>query len=137
MKKILLISSRLIDLKNFINLLNVSYEVKIAKYIEGGQYLLEVPIKYDLIILEITIQPSDNLSLEETIDGQITGIIWYEKFLKDLDIPVLFWDWDFNGDKKNYVEILKLKFPGKKIFFLNRGTDKDHLLLGVNEFFKK
>lgn len=127
MKRIIVVSYRVRDFKHFIDPLNSRYEVFITPYVEGAENKLKLE-KFNLVILEVSMPPSDKFTLEETEFGKTTGIVWYQKFLKNFDFPVLFWCWSFDGERETYVENLKLEFPDKKIDFLERGTDRNHLL---------
>ena len=126
MKKIMVVSDRVRDFKYFIDALNSKYEVFITPYIEGAENKLKIE-RFDLVVVEVSMSPLEIFTLEETEFGKITGIVWYQQFLKNFDFSVLFWCWSFNEEKEVYVKNLKIEFPSKKIYFLERGTDQNHL----------
>lgn len=136
MKKILIISDNLLFLNKFsifdaFN--NTGYVIEKTGCIETANYWLTKPEEYVLIIIDIEMSPWRLFSLEETQNGHITGIVWCEKELLSLHIPVLFWsDWE---DHPVLVKDFILKYPENKIGFLWRvNLKKNHLFEGVNKF---
>lgn len=135
MKKVMLVSGKIGDFSNFINPLKkaYTYAVNCTAYISTARYLLKYPKEYSLIIIEIRMVTLGEFSLEETEDGDITGIIWFKKELTSLGIPVLFWSYD--SDHKLEIEKLQKEYPNNKIGFIERdNSEEDHLLKGVQEF---
>lgn len=130
MKQILLLSHNVTDFKNFISYLQKEYEVDGIGYMQTALYKLKKPKKYGLIIIEVSMPPRGVYTLEETSDGMRTGIVFYERELKHLNIPVIFWSW---GDELS-GEITKLD---GNVTFVKREMDYDHLLLAVKKFVGK
>ena len=131
-KKILLIDENVLDYENDINVLKTEYDVEAIGYIDTASYLLlEKKIKYDLIVLDIMMPTFGLFDLKETSDGLKTGLVFYEKKLKKLDLPVLFWSWNTAFEEEiNAKNWTKTKF-------LLKDTEEKHLLEGVNNFLKE
>ena len=134
MKQIMLVTNNPRDYSNFIEILQTAHTVDAMGYIPTAQYKLSKCLKeYILIIIEIRMLTLGKFSLEETKDGTITGIIWFEKELVQLGIPVVFWSYDEENEK--LIDELKFKYPDNKIGFLQRDNfEEDHLLNGVEKF---
>jgi len=130
MKQILLLSQCIMDYKNFISYLQKEYEVDGVGYMQTTLYKLKKPKKYGLIIVEVSMPPRGVYTLQETSDGMRTGIVFYERALKHLNIPVIFWSW---GDELS-GEIAKLD---GNVIFVKREIDYDHLRLAVEKFVGK
>lgn len=131
MKKILLVTNKISNFSNFIESLKTEYGVESVGYINSARTFLKGN-KYELIIIETKMPTLGLFTQNETQDGEITGIIWFEKELQSLDIPVVFWSWD--ESQKEIVEDLEKKYPDNMIGFCHRTTGEDHLLDYVNEF---
>lgn len=137
MKKIMIVSDNLLDYNHIFGLFdalydNPEYDVETIPCIEDARYRLNGQ-NYDLIVIDVANSPWGQFSLEETQDGNITGIIWCEKELLGLGTPILFWsNWENHPDLvKNFM----LRYPENKIGFLWRVClNKNHLLEGVKKF---
>lgn len=134
MKQIMLVTQNPRDYSNFIEILRTAYTVDAMGYVSTARYKLSKPREeYILIIIEVRMVTLGEFSLEETKEGAITGIVWFEKELTQLGIPVLFWSYDEDNEK--FVDELKIKYPNNKIGFIHRDNfEEDHLLVGVEEF---
>jgi Na+-transporting NADH:ubiquinone oxidoreductase subunit NqrF len=134
MEQIILVTDNPRDYNNFIEILRNKYSVDTMGYISTARYkLLKYPEEYNLIIIEIRIVTHGEFSLKETKDGTITGIVWFEKELAQLGIPVIFWSYD--KENKKLIDELKIKYPKNKIGFTQRDNfEEDHLLSGVEKF---
>ncbi len=130
MKEILLVSNRILENSNFIYQLKSKYTVDDMGYISTALLKLKKPDKYGLAIIEVSMPVYDVYTLKETSDGFRTGIVFYEREIKRLGIPVIFWSWidDFRD------EIAKLD---GKVTFLRKEMDTDHLLNAVTKFVGK
>ena len=128
MRKILLLDENIYDYKNEIDILKSQYDVDAVGYIETANYMLKRSVDYDLIVLDIMMPTLGLFSNEETFDGLKTGLVYYEKEIQPLNIPVLFWSW--NSDFEEEIKWINTGFLLKK-------TDYNHLLDGVNRFFNK
>ncbi len=128
MKRILLIDDNIFESENSIKNLRNQYKVDAVSYIGTARYKLKQSIDYDLIVLDIAMPTQGLFDLSETSGGFITGLVYYERELIHLKIPVLFWSWnaDFEGELKNK------KWANTD--FLLKDVDENHLLLGVNQF---
>jgi len=116
-------------------LLKEGYEVDALCFLKTGLYkLFEQKIKYDLIVIEIMLSYEGLFSKEESSDGLLSGICFFKKYLKDLQVPVLFWTW--NHDFKENVLILKEENPESKIGFAGRTMQHEDLVDTVNNFLK-
>lgn len=138
MKQIMLVSDKAVDYRNFTKPLKDRYLVDSMGYISTARYKLsKCPKSYRLIIIEIRMVTLGEFSLEETHDGDITGIVWYKKELVDLGIPVLFWSYE-DPDYELEIEKLQEEYPNNKIDVIWRENSyEDHLLDGVKDFLKK
>lgn len=130
MKEILLVSHHVLDDKNCISKLKAEYRVDDTGYIVTALYRLKKPEKYSLIIIEVSMPVYKVYSLKETANNLRTGIVFYEKEVKHLNIPVIFWS---RSDKFS-DEISQLDGLAT---FVKKDQDVDHLLNAVNEFVKK
>lgn len=130
MQKILLVSHHVLENRNFITLLKEAYEVDDVGYIQTALYKLEKNKKYDLIIVEVSMPPRNVYTLKETSDGIRTGIVFYERELKQLNVPVIFWSW---GDELK-DEISKIE---SHVTFVKKEMNQSHLLLAVRKFIGK
>jgi hypothetical protein len=134
MVQIMLVTENPGDYSNFIGILRTAYTVDAMGYINTARYKLSKrPKEYTLIITEIRMPTLGEFSLEEARDGAITGIVWFEKELAQLNIPILFWSYiEKNGE---LIDELKIKYPSNKIEFIYRdNSEEDHLLKGVQDF---
>lgn len=130
-KKVLLIDDNVFENATFINNLRYQYKVDAASRIVSARSKLKESVEYDLIVLDVGMPAFQAFELGETLDGLITGFVYYEKELIHLNIPVLFWSCN-----KDFLKVLAdKKWPNTG--FLLKGLDEDHLLLGVNQFFEK
>ncbi len=135
-KKILLIDENILENENFINVLRSNYEVDAVGYIKAARIRLQSPNDYDLVVLDVMMPTLGLFDLEETEGGLKTGLVYYEKELKPLDVPVLFWSW--NADFESEIEKKKNEnIYSKNTDFLLKDNDINHLLDGVNSFFNK
>ncbi|KKP60505.1 MAG: hypothetical protein UR85_C0007G0033 [Candidatus Nomurabacteria bacterium GW2011_GWF2_35_66] len=133
----MIVSDNLLDYNHIFGLFdalidNPEYDVETILYIEDARYRLKV-LSYDLIVIDVANSPFGQFSLEETQGGNITGIVWCEKELLGLGIPILFWsNWE---DHPNLVKNFISKYPENKIGFLWRvSLDKNHLSEGIKNF---
>lgn len=127
LKKILLISDYDFTEAYFISDLKRRYEVNTIAYITSALCEIKKPEKYDLIVIEVSLPTLNLYSREETANGLKTGIVFYEKEVKQLNIPVIFWSWnDLFAD-----EIARLD---GNVIFVQKDMEKSHLLLAVMRF---
>lgn len=130
-KKILLIDDNVFENEIFINNLRCQYRVDTASRIVYARSKLRESVEYDLIVLDVGMPAYQAFELGETLDGLITGFVYYEKELIHLNIPVLFWSCN-----KDFLKVLAdKKWPNTD--FLLKDLNEKHLLLGVNQFFSK
>lgn len=134
----MLVSQRVAENENYVARLRREYEVDATAYIETALIKLTKPERYSLIIIEISMPPHDLYSLEETSDGLKTGIVFYEKNVKHLNIPVILWSWDdqFKDEISRFeglVVFVEKEMDGDSQFAL----DKDGLLVAVKKFIGK
>ena len=113
---------------NYISVLETEYDVDVTAYIATARKKLLPPQIYELIVLDIMMPTLGLFTEEETKNGLITGLVYYEKELKDMNIPVLFWSRNENFEK----EVEEKKWVNTR--FLQRNLDINHLLQGVNNF---
>ncbi len=129
MQKILLVSQYITENRNYISRLKESYKVVHVSWLETAIYFLKKQ-KYDLIIVEVSIPPRGVYTPEETFYGLRTGIVFYEKELKQLKVPVIFWSW---GEEYK-EEISKLE---SHVIFVKKEINGNHLLLAARSFIGK
>lgn len=128
MKKILLVTNDLTGNENFILELMKKYQVEAVNYLKAAMYKLKKPEDFGLLVVEVSMPSCDLYTLEETQNGCKTGIVFYEKELKQLGIPVVFWSWcDELRDEISELE-------GCDIIFVKKDSDENHLLIAVTEF---
>lgn len=129
-KQILLIDDNLISNSNYINRLKTKYTVDDVAFINTAIYKLKHPEKYKLVIVDIMMPTLGIFTNEETNDGLTTGLVFYEKHLKELDIKVLFWSrHDFFQE-----DVKKLDNPNAS--FVLKEYDENHLLEAIIKFLK-
>jgi CheY-like chemotaxis protein len=128
MKKILLVTNDVPGSQNFIAELLKRYDVEVVGYIKAALYRLKKPENFGLVIIEVSMPSLDLYGLEETSNGDKTGIVFYEKDVKHLNLPIIFWSWtdEFRD------EISEL--DGRDIIFVKKDADDNHLLIAVTEF---
>ena len=131
MKRILLLDDNIYEYKKAIDILRSQYDVSASSYIQTIRHKLMNSIDYDLIVLDIMIPTLGLFDSEETSDGLRTGLVFYEKEIKPLQIPVLFWSWNTDFEE----EIKRKKWADTD--FLLKQDDDDHLLNGVNRFLER
>lgn len=129
-KKILLIDDNLISNNNYINRLKTKYSVDDVAYLNTAIYKLKHHENYCLIIVDIMMPTLGLFTNEETNDGLTTGLVFYEKYLKELNIPVLFWSRHdfFHEDVK--------KLDDSNTSFILKEYDENHLLNAVDKILK-
>jgi len=134
MKKILLIEKD--GNKNpELYLMKKGYEVDPVEYFKTAILnLFNQKIKYDLIVMEIMLDSQDLFSKEESSDGLLSGICFYEKYLKDLQVPVLFWTWNHNFSEN--VSIIQKENPKARIGFVGRTMQHEDLVVAVDKFLR-
>jgi len=104
------------------------YEVDHIMYIKTA--FVKRLDRYKLIIIEIMASSLDLYTKEETNDDLRTGIVFYEREVEKLGIPVLFWSWceDFRS------EIKARKNP--LLSFVHKTGEENFLVEAVDEFLK-
>ena len=129
-KEILLIDDLSEEHSNYISVLETEYKVDVTAYIETARIKLKKTDRYGLVVLDIMMPTLGLFKEDETEDGLKTGLVYYEKELKKMNIPVLFWSRNKNFKKE--VEDKKWN----NTYFLLKNSDKKHLLEGVKNFLK-
>lgn len=127
MKKILLVSHKILDMRNFIFQLKMKYEVSDVAYLNTALYNLKKSEKYGLIIIEIAMPPQNLYTLKETADGARTGLVFYERIIKPLGIPTIFW-----SRSDDYSQ--KISQMDNNVIFVKRENEVEHLLEAVKKF---
>lgn len=129
--RILLIDDNLVANNNYIERLKSKYTVDAVAYINTAVYKLKHPERYQLIIVDIMMPTIGIFTNKETNDGLTTGLIFYDRNLKQLNIPVIFWSrFDF------FQEDVK-KLDDSKVSFVLKESEEDHLLIKVDNFLIK
>ena len=129
-KEILFIDDLSKENSNYISVLETEYKVDVTAYIETARVKLKKTNRYGLIVLDIMMPTLGLFTEEETEDGLKTGLVYYERELKEMNIPVLFWSRNKNFKKE--VEDKKWN----NTCFLVKSSDEKHLLEGVKNFLK-
>jgi len=127
MKKILLITDDVTGNENFISELKKKYEVDDVGYLRTAKYKLKKAYDYWLVVIEVSMAPVGLYTPAETDDGYRTGIVFYEKEIKNFDLPVIFWSW--SDEYRDEIS----EFEGRTLFVKKEGVD-NHLLESVIAF---
>lgn len=127
-KRILLIGDEDCSCTNAVIRFKKKYEVEHVKYLRTA--FLKRLDRYQLIIIEIITDSSGIYTKEETSDDLKTGIVYYEREVEKLGIPVLFWSW--SEYFKDEIELKKNPLLG----FVQKTFDYDFLVNAVDEFLK-
>lgn len=127
-KRILLIGDESGSCTNAIIKFKKKYEVEHIKYLRTA--FIKKLDRYQLIIVEIMTTSSDIYTKEETSNDLKTGIVYYEKEIEKLGIPVLFWSWS-----EYFCEEIESK-KSPLLGFVHKTFDYDFLVNAVDEFLK-
>ena len=130
-KEILFIDDLSDEHSNYISVLRTEHTVDVTAYIATARKKLQKQGRYKLIVLDIMMPTLELFTKQETEDGLKTGLVYYERELKSLNIPVLFW-----SRNKNFQEEIQAKNWNNTCFVLKINSDEKHLLEGVNNFLK-
>jgi len=136
-KEILFIDDLSKENSNYISVLETAYYVDVTAFIATARKKLQKPERYGLIVLDIMMPTLGLFTEEETEDGLKTGLVYYERELKEMNIPVLFW-----SRNKNFKKEVDDK-QWNNTYFVQKNSDEKHLLevvddfLGVNNFLRK
>jgi len=129
-KEILFIDDLSKENSNYISVLKTAHKVDVVAYITVARKKLKNPERYGLIVLDIMMPTLGLFTEEETEDGLKTGLVYYERELKEMNIPVLFWS--RNSNFKKEVE----EKEWDNTWFVQKKSDEKHLLEGVDNFLK-
>ena len=127
-KEILLIDDLSEEHSSYISVLETEYKVDVTAFITTAKIKLKKPERYGLIVLDIMMPTLGLFEEDETEDGLKTGLVYYERELKKMNIPVLFW-----SRNKKFKEIIEEK-KWSNTRFLLKNSDERHLLESVNSF---
>ena len=134
-KEILFIDDLSEQNSNYITVLAEEYEVDVTAFIATARKkLLKNPKRYGLVVLDIMMPTLGLFSKEDEEDtegGLKTGLVYYERELKEMNIPVLFW-----SRNKNFKKEVEDKKEWNNTCFLLKNSDERHLLEGVGNFLK-
>lgn len=133
MKKIMVITDQITENLDFVNGLARKYEVDMVGYLDLAlAKLTKRPREYGLIIQEVSMPATGVFSPEETAQGEKTGVTFFERVIKYIGIPTIFWSW---SDEQRF-EIADLGEPdGPDTIFVKKDFNEDHLLLAVDAFY--
>ena len=128
--------------RNYVDALRQGHSVDATGYISTARIKLAKDIerngkitRYDLAVLAVGMPTLGDFSREETNGGWTTGLVYFEKELKDLNLPTLFWSRD-KDDKQRMEEMIKEnKLDPTKVKFTHKNSDDTHLLRAVENFF--
>ena len=86
--KILMIENSAYDMEVYAELLRDQYDLTFAWSIVQASEMQMV--YFDLIILDVMMPPEDLFGLAETEKGLLTGLCFFDKFLKGKFVPIIF-----------------------------------------------
>lgn len=132
-QKILVITDVSADI-SFIKELKSVFPVEAVDSLEVALHRIRLcPSDYFLAIVKNEMPTPKAYSVQETLNGQNTGIVFYRKDLSKMGIPTILWSRD-DGCTDEINELSQLNEKGKRnVVFVKKESEDNHLLLAVTE----
>ena len=113
-KKILIIDEHF-D-KGLLELLGTSYQVELISSVSDFETIVFEAFldfsSFDVIFIDPQMEPESLFSVDESLNGQKTGCLLYDKYLREIECPIIIW-----AQESYIVDLCEESFSAKNLEF--------------------